>query len=69
MSDTGPLYPPTAKDIARHQHIAEFMKTHHHNYRNDIYLLNVECELILMLMAWEKKLEELKNERTNSRTC
>lgn len=60
MNTDSPLYPPSAKDIARHRHVYEFMETHRHSYRGDIYLLNVECELEIMLRNWEKKLKDLE---------
>ena len=58
MSTDSPLYPPSAKDIARHRHIFDFMESFRHNCRDDIYLLNVECELEFMLRNWEKKLKD-----------
>lgn len=58
MNEDSPLYPASAKDIARHQYIYDFMKSFRHNCRPDIYLLNVECELEFMLRNWEKKLKD-----------
>ena len=60
MNEDSPLYPPSAKDIARQRYIFDFMESFRHNCRDDIYLLNVECELEFMLRNWEKKLKDFE---------